>query len=63
MHKYQPRLHIVRCNEFIHLPYCAFKTFVFKETEFIAVTAYQNEKVRKILSPIRSGLVVKIVLP
>ena len=45
MHKYQPRLHIVRCSDFIHLPYCAFKTFVFKETEFIAVTAYQNEKV------------------
>lgn len=46
MHKYQPRLHVVRCAELINLPYSTFRTFVFKETEFIAVTAYQNEKVR-----------------
>lgn len=45
MHKYQPRLHIVRCAEIMNLPYSTFRTFVFKETEFIAVTAYQNEKV------------------
>lgn len=45
MHKYQPRLHVVRCAELINLPYSIFRTFVFKETEFIAVTAYQNEKV------------------
>lgn len=45
MHKYQPRLHVVRCNDIAHLPYSKFKTFIFKETEFIAVTAYQNEKV------------------
>lgn len=45
MHKYQPRLHVVRCAELINLPYSTFRTFVFKETEFIAVTAYQNEKV------------------
>ncbi|VDN49836.1 unnamed protein product [Gongylonema pulchrum] len=44
MHKYQPRLHVVRCSELINLPYSTFRTFVFKETEFIAVTAYQNEK-------------------
>ncbi|KHN72952.1 T-box transcription factor TBX3 [Toxocara canis] len=44
MHKYQPRLHVVRCAELINLPYSTFRTFVFKETEFIAVTAYQNEK-------------------
>ena len=46
MHKYQPRLHVVRCAEIVNLPYSTFRTFVFKETEFIAVTAYQNEKVR-----------------
>ncbi|CAI2348331.1 unnamed protein product [Caenorhabditis sp. 36 PRJEB53466] len=45
MHKYQPRLHIVRCNDFSQLPTATFKTFVFEETEFIAVTAYQNETV------------------
>lgn len=43
MHKYQPRVHIARGTDIN-----AFKkarTFIFKETEFIAVTAYQNEKV------------------
>lgn len=48
MHKYQPRLHVVRCSELINLPYSTFRTFVFKETEFIAVTAYQNEKVTQL---------------
>nr|KAG5687370.1 hypothetical protein BaRGS_027258 [Batillaria attramentaria] len=45
MHKYQPRFHLVRTDDILKLPYSAFRTFVFKETEFIAVTAYQNEKV------------------
>ncbi|KAJ1371160.1 hypothetical protein KIN20_033048 [Parelaphostrongylus tenuis] len=48
MHKYQPRLHIVRCADIMNLPYSTFRTFVFKETEFIAVTAYQNEKVTQL---------------
>lgn len=47
MHKYQPRFHLVRANDIIKLPYSTFRTYVFKETEFIAVTAYQNEKVIK----------------
>lgn len=47
MHKYQPRFHLVRANDIIKLPYSTFRTYVFKETEFIAVTAYQNEKVCK----------------
>src|SRR5882762_7798552 len=46
MHKYQPRFHLVRANDLLKLPYSTFRTYVFKETEFIAVTAYQNEKVR-----------------
>jgi predicted nucleotide-binding protein (sugar kinase/HSP70/actin superfamily) len=45
MHKYQPRFHLVRANDLLKLPYSTFRTYVFKETEFIAVTAYQNEKV------------------
>ncbi|KAI4876680.1 hypothetical protein NFI96_012362 [Prochilodus magdalenae] len=45
MHKYQPRLHIVRANDVLQLPYSTFKTYVFPETEFMAVTAYQNDKV------------------
>lgn len=36
---------MVRCNDILRLPYSTFRTFVFKETQFIAVTAYQNEKV------------------
>ena len=52
MHKYQPRFHLVVANDILKLPYSAFRTFVFKETQFIAVTAYQNEKVRPHVSVI-----------
>lgn len=45
MHKYQPRFHLVRGHDVLKLAYSTFRTYVFKETEFIAVTAYQNEKV------------------
>ncbi|KAJ8005882.1 hypothetical protein DPEC_G00122520 [Dallia pectoralis] len=48
MHKYQPRFHIVRANDILKLPFCTFKTFVFSETEFIAVTAYQNDKITQL---------------
>ncbi|XP_026818750.1 optomotor-blind protein-like isoform X6 [Rhopalosiphum maidis] len=48
MHKYQPRFHLVRANDIIKLPYSTFRTYVFKETEFIAVTAYQNEKITQL---------------
>jgi len=47
MHKYQPRFHLVQANDLYRLPCSTFRTYVFKETEFIAVTAYQNEKVGK----------------
>ena len=58
MHKYQPRLHIVVCDE----ESCKrpndsnmrnerarsdiVRMFIFPETEFMAVTAYQNHMVR-----------------
>ncbi|CAG5877999.1 unnamed protein product [Menidia menidia] len=48
MHKYQPRFHIVRANSIMKLPYSTFRTYVFPETEFIAVTAYQNEKITQL---------------
>ncbi len=59
MHKYQPRIHIVKMSETdnkIHttirnLQEEEFRTFVFQETMFIAVTAYQNQLVRQVLSP------------
>ena len=47
MHKYQPRLHIVLASELHKLPFSPFRSYVFPETQFVAVTAYQNEKVRK----------------
>ncbi|CAB1320032.1 unnamed protein product [Coregonus sp. 'balchen'] len=48
MHKYQPRFHVVRANDILKLPYSTFKTYVFSETEFIAVTAYQNDKITQL---------------
>lgn len=49
MHRYQPRFHIV------YLPpngcvkeekeTCHFRAFIFPETSFTAVTAYQNQRV------------------
>ncbi|KAK3588851.1 hypothetical protein CHS0354_035993 [Potamilus streckersoni] len=48
MHKYQPRFHLVRANDILKLPYSPFRTYIFKETDFIAVTAYQNEKITQL---------------
>ena len=45
MHKYQPRFHVAKVGDVFKLPWANFKTYAFKENEFIAVTAYQNEKV------------------
>nr|AFD32743.1 Bra-protein [Symsagittifera roscoffensis] len=41
LHKYQPRIHIVKLNE----NKTPMATFEFSDTQFIAVTAYQNEQV------------------
>jgi hypothetical protein len=50
MHKYQPRFHVARCDDLSKLSYCASfsKTFVFPEMSFIAVTAYQNERITQL---------------
>ncbi|XP_078038634.1 optomotor-blind protein-like [Augochlora pura] len=48
MHKYQPRFHLARANHISQLAYSTFRSYVFKETEFIAVTAYQNEKITQL---------------
>ena len=57
MHKYQPRVHIIKRPDDKNLSAMAglqlsadlnsfdYKTFVFPETSFIAVTAYQNQLV------------------
>lgn len=47
MHKYQPRLHIVKADEnnVFGSKNTAYCTHVFHETAFISVTSYQNHKV------------------
>lgn len=50
MHKYQPRIHIVKrpegaSGQIVDLENEEYKTFVFPETIFTAVTAYQNQLV------------------
>ncbi|VBB30123.1 unnamed protein product, partial [Acanthocheilonema viteae] len=56
MHKYQPRIHVVRRPRerpieqalTIDLHNEHYKTFQFKETQFMAVTAYQNQLITKL---------------
>ncbi|CAG08551.1 unnamed protein product, partial [Tetraodon nigroviridis] len=50
MHKYQPRLHIVKADENngFGSKNTAFCTHVFPETTFIAVTSYQNHKITQL---------------
>lgn len=45
MHRYQPRLHIVESSDVQNLNWEDFSTFEFPKTQFITVTAYQNDKV------------------
>ena len=48
MHKYQPRLHVIYINPPGEEANATenFRTFIFPETKFTAVTAYQNHRVR-----------------
>ncbi|KAK4473149.1 hypothetical protein MN116_004331 [Schistosoma mekongi] len=48
MHKYIPRFHIVRADHLNKMNMSNFVTFIFDETEFIAVTAYQNERITQL---------------
>lgn len=49
MHKYQPRVHIIKKKDhtasLLNLKSEEFRTFIFQETVFTAVTAYQNQLV------------------
>ena len=49
MHKYQPRLHVIYINPPGEEAAATenFRTFIFPETKFTAVTAYQNHRVRR----------------
>jgi hypothetical protein len=46
LHKYEPRVHVIRVGKDSHEESKKVFTFYFPETQFIAVTAYQNEEVR-----------------
>ncbi|XP_042887700.1 T-box transcription factor TBX6-like isoform X2 [Penaeus japonicus] len=48
MHKYQPRIHIVAAPDLVSLHWAAFNTFAFPQTCFMAVTAYQNERITQL---------------
>ncbi|XP_052873763.1 T-box transcription factor TBX6-like [Anopheles cruzii] len=48
MHKYQPRIHVIRTSDPSQIPWAAQQAFVFPETEFVAVTAYQNDRITKL---------------
>jgi T-box len=47
MHRYQPRLHVIYIPPRGEVTNSEenFKTFMFAETKFTAVTAYQNQRV------------------
>ena len=47
MHKYQPRFHVVYVNPKSEDSTVTenFKTYIFPESKFMAVTAYQNHRV------------------
>lgn len=50
MHKYQPRVHLMKRGDgasghVVDLENEEYKTFIFPETIFTAVTAYQNQLV------------------
>ncbi|ESO08164.1 hypothetical protein HELRODRAFT_156666 [Helobdella robusta] len=50
MHKYQPRFHVVYVNQKTEdiSQTENFKTFIFPETKFTAVTAYQNHRITQL---------------
>lgn len=56
MHKYQPRIHVIRTNDLSQIPWAPQQAFVFPETEFVAVTAYQVsiQNLQKKLYPSRA---------
>lgn len=48
MHKYQPRIIISQTSDPMAIAWAPTRSFIFPETQFIAVTAYQNEKITKL---------------
>ncbi len=54
MHRYIPRLHIIQASDDYSIRTGPLSTFIFDETIFIAVTAYQNDQVD--LNPLETPL-------
>ena len=50
MHRYQPRVHVIEISMSNNMTQRTVHTHAFPETQFIAVTAYQNTDVRLSLS-------------
>ncbi|XP_067084370.1 T-box transcription factor 16 [Osmerus mordax] len=48
MHCYHPRFHIVQADDLFSVRWSVFQTFIFPETSFTSVTAYQNTKITKL---------------
>ncbi|XP_056890312.1 T-box transcription factor 16 isoform X3 [Takifugu flavidus] len=48
MHRYHPRFHLVQADDLFSVRWSVFQTFTFPETSFMAVTAYQNNKITKL---------------
>uniref|UniRef100_A0A182K5B3 T-box domain-containing protein n=1 Tax=Anopheles christyi TaxID=43041 RepID=A0A182K5B3_9DIPT len=48
MHKYQPRIHVIKASDATQIPWAPQQAFTFPETEFVAVTAYQNDRITKL---------------
>lgn len=48
MHKYVARVHVVQANDLIELQFAPYNTFVFPDTTFLGVTAYQNDRITQL---------------
>ncbi|XP_047738688.1 T-box transcription factor TBX6 isoform X2 [Hyalella azteca] len=48
MHKFQPRIHIVAANDILSLHWGIYNSFTFSQTQFLAVTAYQNDRITQL---------------
>ncbi|CAK8680257.1 unnamed protein product [Clavelina lepadiformis] len=48
LHRYQPRIHVVRTDDVSNIYLQPMSSFSFQQTEFMTVTAYQNQEVTKL---------------
>nr|DBA23022.1 TPA: hypothetical protein GDO54_013985 [Pyxicephalus adspersus] len=48
LHRYKPRFHVIQSDDLYNTRWGLLQVFSFPETEFTAVTAYQNDKITKL---------------